>query len=41
MLLAHVCRVLRTLFDCYVVMMTACRDEIDKLVGLSVGRTST
>lgn len=33
----EVCRVLRTFSDCYVVMLTARSDEIDKLVGLSVG----
>jgi DNA-binding response OmpR family regulator len=33
----EVCRVLRTFSDCYVVMLTARSDEVDKLVGLSVG----
>ncbi|MEO3939037.1 response regulator transcription factor [Dermatophilaceae bacterium Soc4.6] len=33
----EVCRQLRTFSDAYVVMLTARDDEIDKLVGLSVG----
>ncbi|WP_084074782.1 response regulator transcription factor [Demequina sp. NBRC 110052] len=33
----EVCRQLRTFSDCYVVMLTARADEVDKLVGLSVG----
>lgn len=33
----EVCRQLRTFSDCYVVMLTARTEEIDKLVGLSVG----
>ena len=33
----EVCRRLRTFSDCYVVMLTARADEIDKLIGLSVG----
>ncbi len=33
----EVCRVLRTFSDCYVVMLTARTDELDKLIGLSVG----
>jgi DNA-binding response OmpR family regulator len=33
----EVCRQLRTFSDCYVVMLTARTDEIDKLIGLSVG----
>ncbi|HET9137875.1 response regulator transcription factor [Actinophytocola sp.] len=33
----EVCRQLRTFTDCYVVMLTARADEIDKLVGLGVG----
>ena len=33
----EVCRSLRTFSDCYVVMLTARADEIDTLVGLSVG----
>ena len=33
----EVCRVLRTFSDCYVVMLTARADEVDKLVGLRVG----
>jgi DNA-binding response OmpR family regulator len=33
----EVCRVLRTFSDAYVVMLTARADEVDKLIGLSVG----
>jgi DNA-binding response OmpR family regulator len=33
----EVCRQLRTFSDCYVVMLTARGDEVDKLVGLGVG----
>jgi DNA-binding response OmpR family regulator len=33
----EVCRQLRTFSDCYVIMLTARSDELDKLVGLSVG----
>lgn len=33
----EVCRQVRTFSDCYVLMLTARGDEIDKLVGLSVG----
>jgi DNA-binding response OmpR family regulator len=33
----EICRRLRTFSDCYVVMLTARGDEVDKLVGLSVG----
>ena len=33
----EVCRALRTFSDAYVVMLTARADEVDKLVGLSVG----
>jgi DNA-binding response OmpR family regulator len=33
----EVCRQLRTFTDCYVVMLTARSDEVDKLIGLSVG----
>lgn len=33
----EVCRQLRTFTDCYVLMLTARDDEIDMLVGLSVG----
>jgi DNA-binding response OmpR family regulator len=33
----EVCRQLRTFTDCYVIMLTARADEIDKLIGLSVG----
>ena len=31
------CRQLRTFSDCYVLMLTARADEVDKLIGLSVG----
>jgi len=33
----EVCRVVRTFSDCYIIMLTARTDEIDKIVGLSVG----
>lgn len=33
----EVCRRLRTFSDCYIVMLTARADEVDTLVGLSVG----
>ena len=33
----EVCRLLRTFSDCYVVMLTARSEEVDKLIGLSVG----
>lgn len=33
----EVCRAVRTFSDCYVVMLTARSDEVDTLVGLSVG----
>ncbi|MEN1973577.1 response regulator transcription factor [Cellulomonas olei] len=33
----EVCRRLRTFSDCYVVMLTARSDEVDTLIGLSVG----
>jgi DNA-binding response OmpR family regulator len=33
----EVCRAVRTFSDCYVVMLTARTEEVDKLVGLSVG----
>jgi DNA-binding response OmpR family regulator len=33
----EVCRAVRTFSDCYIVMLTARTDEIDKLIGLSVG----
>ncbi len=33
----EVCRRLRTFTDCYIVMLTARSDEVDKLVGLGVG----
>jgi DNA-binding response OmpR family regulator len=33
----EVCRQLRRFTDCYVIMLTARRDEVDKLVGLAVG----
>ena len=33
----EVCRVLRTFTDAYVIMLTARSEEVDKLIGLSVG----
>ncbi len=33
----EVCRQVRTFSDCYVIMLTARAEEVDKLVGLSVG----
>ena len=33
----EVCRILRTFSDCYVVMLTARAEEVDTLIGLSVG----
>ncbi len=33
----EVCRQLRTFSDCYVIMLTARSEEVDKLVGLGVG----
>ncbi|MGM0386061.1 MAG: winged helix-turn-helix domain-containing protein [Actinomycetota bacterium] len=33
----EVCRTVRTFSDCYIIMLTARADEIDKLIGLSVG----
>ncbi|MEO7589231.1 MAG: response regulator transcription factor [Arachnia sp.] len=33
----EVCRRLRTFSDCYIIMLTARADEVDTLVGLSVG----
>ncbi|PRZ12931.1 response regulator transcription factor [Nesterenkonia sandarakina] len=33
----EVCRQLRTISDCHVLMLTARDDEIDKIIGLSVG----
>jgi DNA-binding response OmpR family regulator len=33
----EVCRQLRTFSDAYVIMLTARTDEVDKLIGLSVG----
>jgi CheY-like chemotaxis protein len=33
----EVCRQLRTFTDAYVVMLTARTEEVDKLIGLSVG----
>lgn len=33
----EVCRQLRTFSDCYVLMLTARGDEVDRLIGLSVG----
>ncbi|MDQ1536686.1 MAG: hypothetical protein QOE58_1079 [Actinomycetota bacterium] len=33
----EVCRMVRTFSDCYIIMLTARTEEIDKLIGLSVG----
>ena len=33
----EVCRQVRTFSDCYVIILTARADEVDKLIGLSVG----
>ena len=33
----EVCRTVRTFSDCYIVMLTARTEEVDKLIGLSVG----
>jgi DNA-binding response OmpR family regulator len=33
----QVCRVVRTFSDCYIIMLTARTDEVDKLIGLAVG----
>ena len=33
----EVCRRIRTFSDCYILMLTARDDEVDKLIGLSVG----
>ena len=33
----EVCRVVRTFSNCYIIMLTARTEEIDKLIGLSVG----
>ena len=33
----EVCRQVRTFSDCYIIMLTARDDEVDKVVGLSVG----
>ncbi|WP_448072915.1 response regulator [Georgenia yuyongxinii] len=33
----EVCRTVRTFSDCYIIMLTARAEEVDKLVGLSVG----
>lgn len=33
----EVCRQTRTFSDCYIIMLTARTDEVDKLIGLSVG----
>ena len=33
----EVCRKIRTFSDCYIIMLTARQDEVDKLIGLSVG----
>ncbi len=37
----EVCRQLRTFSDAYVVMLTARTEELDTLIGLSVGATTT
>ena len=37
----EVCRQVRTFSDCYVIMLTARDDEVDKVIGLSVGPTIT
>jgi len=33
----EVCRVVRTFSDCYIVMLTARTEEVDKLIGLAIG----
>jgi len=33
----EVCRMVRTFSDCYIIMLTARTEEVDKLIGLSVG----
>jgi DNA-binding response OmpR family regulator len=33
----EVCRTIRTFSDCYIIMVTARQDELDKVIGLSVG----
>lgn len=33
----EVCRTIRTFSDCYIIMVTAREDEVDKLIGLTVG----
>ncbi len=33
----EVCRQIRTFSDCYIIMVTARNDEVDTLIGLSVG----
>jgi len=33
----EVCRAIRTFSDCYVIMLTARAEEVDRLIGLSVG----
>lgn len=33
----EVCRQVRTFSDCYIIMLTARDDEVDKIIGLSVG----
>ncbi|MGC0144337.1 response regulator [Pseudactinotalea sp. Z1732] len=33
----EVCRAVRTFSDCYIIMLTARAEEVDKLIGLSVG----
>jgi DNA-binding response OmpR family regulator len=37
----EVCRQVRTFSDCYIVMLTARTEEVDALIGLSVGPTTT
>ena len=37
----EVCRRLRTISDAYVVMVSASGDEVDQLLGLEIGRTTT
>ena len=33
----EVCRRIRTFSDCYIIMLTARDDEVDKVLGLSIG----
>lgn len=37
----EVCRQIRLFSDCYILMLTARADEVDKLIGLSVTPTTT